>query len=512
MIIKYFDSGRGRSGVVEYILDKRRARNGKVRVLRGNPYITAELIKTNNNKLKYSSGVIAFEEEYIEPELKNIILDMFEKNTFAGLDKEQYNVLFVEDLDGDKTNIHFIIPRLELTSTKSYNPHWYKVDQERLLLLQDVINNKYNLSNPFVVNKANAFEIPKNWDAKKPVKDEINEVITQAIMQGQIQNREQVAQFLERSGLEIKRNKKGELFKSYILVREQGTKNYIKLRGVYYNESFTSTRAVERELASREKRHIPASQEELRTLEQKLERAIYARARYNNENYPKRKQKPLLTCDTNLNSTVYFISGDVNRGDISTKNSNADRSESSDYQQSTSTQQKFNNYQQGAEANVRISQESMGVEYDRIRATLTQRARERTGALQILGKSCAKDARGLQSDIEFLRKHLRRSYIKSANNAIRGTKENSRPIFNEARENVRERRKRGRIRKRFGESIEYFGSTLSKFSTTVQERHRGYREQLEQCNEQSEDLVRAVKEAVNKKEGIESVIAHYSMK
>ena len=139
MIIKYFKGGKSKSGVVEYLLNERE-QLGTARTLRGNQEITKQLIKENKNKLKYRSGCLAFEESNIKENQKKEIMDLFEKSTFAGLDREQYNILWVEHVDKGRLELNFVIPRLELTSQKSFNPHWHQQDQKRLLKMQEYIN------------------------------------------------------------------------------------------------------------------------------------------------------------------------------------------------------------------------------------------------------------------------------------------------------------------------------------------------------------------------------------
>ena len=136
MIIKYFRGGKSKSGAVEYLLNER-VEQGTARVLRGNSQITKQLIKENTNKLKYRSGCLSFEESFLIERDKKEIMDLFEQSTFAGLDKDQYNILWVEHTDKNRIELNFVIPRLELTSMNEYNQHWHKADQKRLLILQE---------------------------------------------------------------------------------------------------------------------------------------------------------------------------------------------------------------------------------------------------------------------------------------------------------------------------------------------------------------------------------------
>lgn len=304
MVASYFSKGKGRTGPVEYVLDKERVKSGEAKLLRGDAQVTAELIKTNNNELKYRSGVLSFTEKDLDHTTKQQIMDEFERSTFAGMQKEQYNILWVEHQDKDRLELHFVIPRLELTTGKAFNPHWHKADQDRLLLFQDIQNAKFNLTNPYEEERANTLQIPTKWDNRSKVKEEINDVIIQGVSTGQLQNREQIVEFLESNDLEVKRSKKGKLPKDYIAVKSPEDEKYIRLKGVYYNENFTSAAEVERQLTAREREHSLTTPEQLREAEQRLEKAISKRAKYNNERYKKAEQIQSKSNDININSNT----------------------------------------------------------------------------------------------------------------------------------------------------------------------------------------------------------------
>jgi len=304
MVATYFNKGKGRTGPVEYVLDKERVESGEAKLLRGDAQITADLIKTNNNELKYRSGVLAFTEKDLAQGVREQIMDDFEKSTFAGMNKSQYNILWVEHQDKGNLELHFVIPRLELTTGKAYNPHWHKADQDRLLLFQDIQNAKYNLTNPYEAERANALQMPTKWDNRSKAKEEINDVIVQGVSSGQLQNREQIVEFLENSGLEVKRSAKGKLSKNFIAVKSPEDKDYIRLKGAYYNEDFRSAAEVEKQLTTREQRHSFTTPEQLRKAEQRLDSQIQKRAEFNNGRYQRAEQKQDISQGLNINNDI----------------------------------------------------------------------------------------------------------------------------------------------------------------------------------------------------------------
>ena len=49
------------------------------------------------------------------------VIDAFERLAFAGLDPEQYDMLWVRHSHEDRVELHFCTPRLELTTGNSLN-------------------------------------------------------------------------------------------------------------------------------------------------------------------------------------------------------------------------------------------------------------------------------------------------------------------------------------------------------------------------------------------------------
>lgn len=278
MIIAY--SKHGKSGGVKYAISNKTAK-----VLAGDPKITEQLIKQNKNKLKYRSGIISFEEKNPPKEVVQDVIDNFIKSTFAGLEPEQYNILMVEHTNTDNYHIHFTIPRLELSTGKSFNPHYYKQDQIRLLKLQDYLNAKHGLSNPFKAKKAKTLQdIDFKALNRNKAKEEINSFIEKLVIERRVQNRDELIKYLTESGLDVVRQSK-----SFITIKLNDTR--IRLKGIYYADTFTNLGAVGEELRRREQKHTAVAPTELRKLEQELDRLIQHKAEFNRKQYKATKFK-----------------------------------------------------------------------------------------------------------------------------------------------------------------------------------------------------------------------------
>ena len=261
MLCKYFGAGASSSGAVEYV-----TKNETAKILYGNPEFTKDLIKNNTNKLKYRSGVLSFGTDRPNRETVNKIISEFENSTFAGLKEEQYNILWVEHNDTENYHIHFVIPRLELSTMKAFNPHYHKQDQKRLLKLQAYINSKYELQNPFSQDKRHTLEIKLDWKNRNQAKEQIDSFICKNIGQGKIENRNELVELLREQGLEVKESKK------YIAIKSQDDKKFIRLKGAYYNESFADREGVGKLLKSEEQENRANTPKQLRELREEITR------------------------------------------------------------------------------------------------------------------------------------------------------------------------------------------------------------------------------------------------
>lgn len=131
MIVGFASRGQGRgAGPVGYCVKttvtqaKKRTetRDPPPTVLRGDPAATEQLIDSLSFKYKYKSGVLSFAPgETITPSMERDIMDRFESVAFAGLDRDAYNILWVRHEHAGHHELHFVTPRVELTTGKSLN-------------------------------------------------------------------------------------------------------------------------------------------------------------------------------------------------------------------------------------------------------------------------------------------------------------------------------------------------------------------------------------------------------
>ncbi|EMV2385888.1 relaxase/mobilization nuclease domain-containing protein, partial [Escherichia coli] len=148
MIVEFFDRGSGGgSGPVDYLLGKDRDRE-KAQVLSGDPDETVALIDSSHYTKKYTSGALSFEEQQISDEKKRAVMASFEDCLFPGMDKNQYNVLWVEHTDKGRLELNFVIPNIELTTGKRLQPYYHAADFKRIDAWRTIQNIEHGFSDP----------------------------------------------------------------------------------------------------------------------------------------------------------------------------------------------------------------------------------------------------------------------------------------------------------------------------------------------------------------------------
>ena len=242
MYAKVFKRGTGKSGGIDYLLSEldagKNPRSVLAKVLRGDPELTKSLIDAADFNQRYTSGVLSFTEQDLPDKIKQEIIDSFEKEAMVpGLTGDQYNTLWVEHKDKNRLELHFVVPNVELTTGKRLATYYHPADMPRWDNWQEVKNFDYHLTSPKEPKRKQTITLSKNLPQNKSAAlKEINSNIEYMIQMGIIDNRDDVIQILEGAGLEIVRVTE----KSISIKNPTDGKQNIRLKGAYYEQSFTS--------------------------------------------------------------------------------------------------------------------------------------------------------------------------------------------------------------------------------------------------------------------------------
>ncbi|MDP5132010.1 MAG: relaxase/mobilization nuclease domain-containing protein [Paraglaciecola sp.] len=293
MLVKFNSRGKGGSaGPVNYLLGKDRDRHLAC-VLRGNVEQTSALIDSLSFARNYTSGCLSFAESDLPDDLKQMLMDSFEQTIFAGLDRDQWDCLWVEHRDKGRLELNFLIPNVELLSGKRLQPYFDRADRTRINAWQTFINGELDLHDPNDPDNAKAVSIPSR--ASKDRKETI-EVITSTMRKliddGMVKDRNDVIAALQQNGFEVTRETKTSIsvrdLEMDAKLEEEGKQpRPIRLKGEIYERDFRSgeSYAAERERAIRE--YQRNRKQRVQQAKQTHKKAHRIKCEYNQQKHPR---------------------------------------------------------------------------------------------------------------------------------------------------------------------------------------------------------------------------------
>ncbi len=296
MLVKFFKGGTGKGKtLVEYLIRERDSK-GVIReplpeVIKGNPNQTIQLIDSLDFKYKFHSGVISFAPEDAPTEAQQkAIISSFEKTAFAGLEADQYNILWVRHshTSNGRIELHFVTPRVELTTGKSMSiapPGW----QNYYCHWRDKWNYSNQWSDP--TDPARARTYHPGYQALRDAQDKrlelaglpvkkkenyrkvITDYITDNIRLGKIKNRDDIINTLQKANLEITRTGS-----NYLTVTSNEIGQRIRLKGGIYDASWRLEQRPTAEIGSGQERDRTDIQRRIREAEAELSQRVAKRA------------------------------------------------------------------------------------------------------------------------------------------------------------------------------------------------------------------------------------------
>lgn len=296
MLISLFNSGtsNGQSPVNYLMGDK--DHTGEIRsvlpeLVDGDPQTTIDLINNIDRKYKYTSGVIAFRaEEYPTEKEQKEIINAFRKSFLPGLDKEDnFKDLWVAHRDKGRLELHFVVVAEELKSGKrlQISPPG-KRNQDHFNTFVKVANQLYgwNQINPDPLKVAlTAFDTKvhdKESRSSKVIKHYLSEKLHKNILNGKVENREQLIDFLKQHKLEVTR-----IGKDYISIKMPNALKAKRLKGPMFVEGANYADLIKQHHASKIPTKLNA--EEFKEQKVKLDGFIADRTAFNTKMYLTKK-------------------------------------------------------------------------------------------------------------------------------------------------------------------------------------------------------------------------------
>lgn len=303
MIIGFSRYGEGGSGpALDYLtgyLVNGEARATRPEVVRGSPEVVAAIIDALPFQRRYTSGVLSFAaEDRVTPEIQSDIIARFEDAVFAGLPPDRRSIVWIKHTDKGRTELHFVVPRVDLGTGKALNIAPPTPASRHLLdTLRETINRCHGFRDPTDPECARSVSLPAHVAklaaqsrrlgraARPDIRQAIAGRLEAEVWSGTIRNRSQVIEFLQQQGFRITR-----AGINYLTVQHPATGERVRLKGTIFREHFRPA-----DLRPDAGFHDPAR---LLALEHRLERLVakrasYHRARFNLE-VPSEVRAPLL--------------------------------------------------------------------------------------------------------------------------------------------------------------------------------------------------------------------------
>jgi hypothetical protein len=261
-------------------------------VLGGDPVLVRRLIDSLPFKHRYTSGVLSFAPgEIITPAMEKAIMDSFERVAFAGLQPDQYSILWVRHQHAGHHELHFVVPRVEMVTGKSLNIAPPGRESRALFdVFRSWVNSLYGLAAPDDVRRARDVSLPnhiarlkadgarKGKALQQDIREAITEWVKREVAAGHITDQGGVVRYLKGEGFTL--NRQG---KDYISVIEPSGGTKIRLKGVLYSEGPLD--AVRANLGQIEPICDAPDPVKASTLADRLEGLVAARAKYHRNRY-----------------------------------------------------------------------------------------------------------------------------------------------------------------------------------------------------------------------------------
>ena len=277
-------------GCLDYLLGEDREREYS-QVLSGDVELTAQLIDSSPFAKKYTSGCLSFYEHDLSDQDKQKIMQNFEECLFPGLDKDQYQILWVQhqdkvnqDTGETRLELNFVIPNVELSTGKRLQPFYAPVDLDRVDLFKQITNTEHSLYDPddpehrqLFLNKKN---LPKDI---KDFKAQLHQRVYRAVANGEVADRQELVQWLESNQINVTRQVKNSIS---IENPYEGAKRPIRLEGEIYEQGFRATGEYRQEVQQRIAEYRGTASERYRANVTDYQRQLEYKSKYHSDRYP----------------------------------------------------------------------------------------------------------------------------------------------------------------------------------------------------------------------------------
>lgn len=192
-------------------------------------------IKSKNFKNPYSVGVLSFEEENIDENLKSKLINEFEEVLFAGINpNNRPPIMWVEHTDKGRIELNYLTFNA-LQDTRHYQVYYHNNDKNLFNAFVEKNNYEHGFTSVLDKNGSNSLVLKPNKNApehKKTLVEELNNEILAKIIIGELKNRNDTIEYIKSKNLIINRIRKNQ-----ISIKLNEDDKPISLKGDIYEES-----------------------------------------------------------------------------------------------------------------------------------------------------------------------------------------------------------------------------------------------------------------------------------
>jgi hypothetical protein len=158
-------------------------------------------------------------------------MDGFENLAFAGLDPEQFDILWVHHSHEGRVELHFCTPRLDLSSGRSLNiaPPGY---QTAIDSLRDLMNQAHGWADPMDAHRAQEVQPVLETPQRAKTREEVQSWILDEISVGAITDRASMIALMTDVGFTVPR-----AGKEYLTVQDPDTGERWRLKGDIFHDN-----------------------------------------------------------------------------------------------------------------------------------------------------------------------------------------------------------------------------------------------------------------------------------
>ncbi|ERP93519.1 hypothetical protein Q669_01365 [Labrenzia sp. C1B10] len=180
------------------------------------------------------------QDDHPTEEQQQAVMDASDELAFAGLDRDQVDMLWVRHSHEGRVELHFCTPRMELTSGKSLNiaPPGY---QKAMDALRDMLNKEHGWADPKDPARAQDTKQLPEKKLRAHGREDIQNWLEDLIVAGRISSRPDMVAALEGAGFELPRQGK-----TYLTVKDPDSETRWRLKGDIFHADWTRVKTAQR--------------------------------------------------------------------------------------------------------------------------------------------------------------------------------------------------------------------------------------------------------------------------